>query len=54
MRIGRLDVGLWRKPDGSISWKNGPEYMKAICNCRIWTLGPICVTWLVDDECRKF
>ena len=50
MKIGRLDVGFWRKPDKTISWKNGPEYCKGICGCHIWTLGPIAITWL-SDEC---
>lgn len=50
MKIHRLDVGFWRKPDSSISWKNAPEYLKGLCGCHIWTLGPIAITWL-SDEC---
>lgn len=52
MTIKRLDIGLWRKPNGSIKWDTEISYDKGSCGCHIWTLGPICVTWL-SNECSQ-
>ncbi len=51
MQIKRLEIGFWRR-DGKIVSCGWPhvEYTKGLCGCRLFSIGPLCITWL-GDEC---
>lgn len=51
MRIGRLELGFWRK-EGKLVSVNYPyfEYLRGLCGCHLLSVGPLCATWL-SDEC---
>lgn len=53
MRLGRLDIGLW-KYERKMTLKEWLEisYVKSLCGCHIITISKVCITWL-SDECLK-
>jgi hypothetical protein len=52
MRLGRLDIGLWKYPRKSIRNYVTFGYDKGLCGCHLFTFGIVCVTWF-GDECLE-
>lgn len=54
MKIGRLDIGLWKYAKNN-RWTLRERYFeishtKSLCGCHIVTISKICITWM-GDEC---
>jgi hypothetical protein len=57
MRIGRLEIGISRKPrTKAIAWSLDVSLTRPSCGCIMLELGPIHITWLSSGEngCYSF
>lgn len=50
MRLGKLEIGLIRKPDRSVSFYPFDWYLKGMCGCHMAEFFCFYATWL-GNEC---